>query len=106
MGKWRSNNMQSLDGELFEEQGKHMEQLIMYNYMVTKVVYTWVNHQQKSVKVHGVITSSGEKFKVEGWSVILTVPLNVLLGIKIESKISTEPFPKDFAKAIENVSNT
>ena len=116
MGEWWSNDMHSLEGGLSalpealaakkidKDKGKRVEQFITYNRMVTKVVYEWDGNQKKSVEVHGVITSSGEPFVVRGRSVILTVPLHVLRGIKIENKQVAPRFSVDFQKAIENIS--
>ena len=110
MGKWWANNMHSLEGglsalpEAFAGQGE-VEQYITYNRMVTKVIYKWNDNLNKSVEVHGVITSSGEPFVVTGRSVILTVPLHVLRGIEIVNmKPNGTPFPIDFQQAIEDIS--
>lgn len=110
MGNWWTDKMHSLEGglsalpEAFAGRGD-VEQCITYNRMVTKVVYNWDDNQTKSVEVHGVITSSGEPFVVEGRSVILTVPLHVLRGIQIVNKNPNgTPFPLDYQKAIENIS--
>ena len=110
MGKWWSDRMHSLEGGLsalpnaFATQGE-MEPLITYNRSVMKVEYTWTDNFTKSVKVSGVITSSGQPFCVEGRSVIVTVPLHVLRGIEIvNSDPAGEPFPKEFQQAIQDIS--
>lgn len=110
MGNWGSPLIHSLEGGLsalpdaFATQGG-VEPLITYNRSVMKVEYTWSNNYQKSVKVSGVITSSGEPFCVEGSSVILTVPLHVLRGIQIvNSDPNGDPFPKEFQQAIQDIS--
>ena len=111
--RW-SHKMHSLEGGLsalpealaakeIEGQGKHVEQFITYNRMVTKVVYGCADGN-KSVEVHGVITSSGEPFVVRGRSVILTVPLHVLRGIKIVNAGGAPGLPIRYQKAIENIS--
>ena len=112
MGKWGSPQMHSLEGGLsalpnaFATQGG-MEPLITYNRSVTKMEYTWTDNFMKSVKVSGVITSSGQPFCVEGRSVIVTVPLHVLRGIQIvNSDPAGEPFPKEFLQAIQNITYT
>ena len=112
IGKWGSAQMHSLEGGLsalpnaFATQGG-MEPLITYNRSVMKVEYTWTDNFTKSVKVSGVITSSGQPFCIEGRSVILTVPLHVLRGIEIvNSDPASEPFPKEFQQAIQDISYT
>jgi monoamine oxidase len=109
MGRWSTADMHSLEGGLsalpiaFATQGE-MEQHITYNRTVTKIEYTHTNDFQKSVKVSGIITSSGQPFCVEGRSVIITVPLHVLRGIQIvNSDPSGDPFPKEFQQAIQDV---
>ena len=137
MGKWWSSNMHSLKGGLSalpkafasscpNEGGKDgdkdgdkdketLETNITYNRTVTKVEYIWLNNQAKSVKVHGVITSSGVPFCIEGRSVIITVPLHVLRGIEIVNGIPLEtpgtdkieiskPFPTEYQQAIQDIS--
>ena len=109
MGKWGSAEMHSLKGGLsalpnaFAVQGG-MEPLITYNRTVMKVEYTWNNTFRKSVRVSGVITSSGQPFSVEGRSVILSVPLHVLRGIQIvNSDPQKKDFPKEFQQAIQDI---
>ena len=111
MGKWWSDNMHSLEGGLsalpnaFATKGG-MEPLITYNRNVMKVEYTCeLGDTAKSVKVSGVITSSGQPFSIEGRSVILTVPLHVLRGIQIvNSNASGKPFPREYQQAIQDIS--
>lgn len=129
LGKWWSNDMHSLKGglsalpkafassRLKKSDGpeKALETNIKYNRTVTKVEYIWINNQAKSVKVHGVFTSSGEPFCIEGRSVILTVPLHVLREIQIVNGLPLatpgtdkleirKPFPKEFQQAIQDIS--
>ena len=111
MGKWWSDKMHSLEGGLsalpnaFATKGG-MEPLITYNRTVMKVEYTCeLGDTAKSVKVSGVITSSGQPFSIEGRSVILTVPLHVLRGIQIvNSNASGKPFPREYQQAIQDIS--
>jgi monoamine oxidase len=126
MAQWFSLNMHTLEGGLsalpnaFATQGE-MEGNITYNRSVTKVEYIWTSDREKLVKVSGVFTTSGEKFCVTGRSVILTPPLHVIRGIQIVNGITIpdgidprtiakdsilKPFPKEFQKAIQNISYT
>lgn len=127
MGHWWSDDMHSLEGGLsalpnaFATGEGNMEGNITYNRNVTKVEYFWTSDVEKYVKVSGVITSSGESFSVEGRSVILTPPLNVIRGIQIVNGIKIpdgidpesikddsilKPFPREFQQAIQNISNS
>lgn len=116
MGDWWADNMHSLPGglsalpEAFANQGG-VEELIVYNRMVTKVEVVWSRGKVKSARVHGVYTSSGQPFCVEGRSVILTVPLHVMRGIEIVSISDDdlapgEKVPMGFQKSIEDITYT
>ena len=104
-----------------EEGMGNMEENITYNRSVTKVEYIWESNKKKSVKVSGVITSSGEMFCVEGHAVILTPALHIIRGIKVVNATPIpdgldpaaikdnpiyKPFPVEFQKAIQNISYT
>ncbi len=110
MGNWWSEKMHSLEGGLsalpkaFANAG--VEPLITYNRTVMKVEYTEAQvGQDKSVKISGVVTSSGQPFSITARSIILTVPLHVLRGITIvNSDPKGKPFPLDFQQAIQNIS--
>ncbi len=113
MGMWWEDDMHSLNGglsvlpEAFAGQGG-VEELIVYNRMVTKVEVVWNQGQVTSAKVHGIYTSSGEPFCESGRSVILTVPLHVMRGIEIVSisgdcTMPREEFPMEFEKAIQDI---
>ena len=133
MAQWFSLHMHTLEGGLealpnafasSEEGMGDMERYITYNRNVTKVEYYWKG--KRSVKVSGVITSSGEKFCVEGHAVILTPPLHIIRGIKVVNATPIldgldpaaikkaaidedpiyKPFPVAFQKAIQNISYT
>lgn len=57
-----------------------------------------------SVTVTGTITSSGEKFCVEGDAIIITTPLHIIRQMRIEADktTNTPEFPKEFQQAIED----
>ena len=130
MAQWFSLHMHTLEGGLqalpnafasSEEGTGNMEENITFNRSVTKVEYIWESNEKKYVKVSGVITSSGEKFCVEGHAVILTPALHIIRGIKVMNGTPIprgfdraaikddpiyKPFPVEFQKAIQNISYT